>query len=112
MATTLYELLKAHAGHTVEIAEYGDGANFALEDMDTDEVIFDTDAYDLVGKEKPMNKKIMTEDMYNRLCETLTDFENSTDNDTDPDWLSDGEWLDVFYQLCCDIQNNVDKTEI
>ena len=47
--TLLYELLKAHAGHCVEIVEYGDGVNFALEDLDTNEVIFDTDIYDLVG---------------------------------------------------------------
>ena len=47
--TLLYELLKTHAGHRVEIVEYGDGVNFALEDMDTDEVIFDTDLYDLAG---------------------------------------------------------------
>ena len=49
--TLLYDLLKKHAGHRVEIAEYGDGANFALEDIDTNEVIFDTDGYDLIGKE-------------------------------------------------------------
>ena len=49
METYLYNLLKQHAGNRVEITEYGDGVNFALEDMDTGEVIFDTDAYDLVG---------------------------------------------------------------
>ena len=43
----LYELLKEHKGHTVEIAEYGNGENFALEDVDTNEVIFDTDTYNL-----------------------------------------------------------------
>ena len=48
--TLLYQLLKKHAGHQVEITEYGDGVNFALEDMDTNEVIFDTDIYDLVGR--------------------------------------------------------------
>ena len=47
--TLLYELLKAHKGHKVVIAEYGDGDNFALEDLTTNEVIFDTDCYDLVG---------------------------------------------------------------
>lgn len=47
--TLLYKLLKEHAGHNVEITEYGDGVNFSLEDMDTGEVIFDTDLYDLVG---------------------------------------------------------------
>lgn len=46
----LYEKLKEHAGHRVEIAEYGNGDNFSLEDMDTDEVIFDTDCYELVGR--------------------------------------------------------------
>lgn len=47
----LYDLLKEHIGHRVEIAQYGNGVNFALEDLDTDEVIFDTDIYDLVEKE-------------------------------------------------------------
>ena len=47
--TLLYKLFKKHAGHTVEIVNYGDGVNFSLEDIDTDEVIFDTDCYDLVG---------------------------------------------------------------
>ncbi len=51
METVLYKLLKEHAGHTVEIAEYGDGVNFSLEDVDTNEVIFDTDIYDLVARE-------------------------------------------------------------
>lgn len=47
----LYEKLKEHAGHRVEIAEYGNGDNFSLEDIDTDEVIFDTDGYDLIADE-------------------------------------------------------------
>lgn len=50
--SVLYELLKEHVGHRVEIAQYGDGVNFALEDLDTDEVIFDTDIYDLCVKEE------------------------------------------------------------
>ena len=50
--SALYELLKEHVGHRVEIAQYGDGVNFALEDLDTDEVIFDTDIYDLCVKEE------------------------------------------------------------
>jgi hypothetical protein len=49
--TLLYQLLKKHAGHNIEIAEYGDGTNFSLEDTDTNEVIFDTDIYDLKGRE-------------------------------------------------------------
>lgn len=51
MDSLLYELLKEHKGHKVEIVEYGNGDNFALEDLDTNEVIFDTDAYDLTEAE-------------------------------------------------------------
>lgn len=49
---TLYDLLKEHVGHRVEIAQYGNGDNFALEDLDTNEVIFDTDLYDLTAIEE------------------------------------------------------------
>jgi len=42
---TLAELLSEHIGHKVKIARYGD--DYALEDMDTNEVIFDSDVYDL-----------------------------------------------------------------
>jgi len=50
--TLLYQLLKKHAGHEIEIVEYGTGENFSLEDIDTGEVIFDTDIYDLKGLRK------------------------------------------------------------
>lgn len=50
--TLLFELLKKHFGYKVVIAQYGDGMNFALEDTDTGEVIFDTEVYDLVGVEE------------------------------------------------------------
>lgn len=33
----------------------------------------------------------------------LTDFENATDDAGSEDYLSDGEWLDVFYDLCVKI---------
>ncbi len=36
-------------------------------------------------------------ELYERLNETLTDFENSTDDADDPEWMSDGEWLDEFF---------------
>ena len=54
-----------------------------------------------------MRIKEILEEMYDELCAVLTDFENATDDDTDENWLSDGEWLDVFYELCCKIQNSI-----
>lgn len=48
--TTLWKLLEPHIGHTIEIVKYGD-VNISVEDVDTNEVIFDTDIYDLVGIE-------------------------------------------------------------
>lgn len=53
----------------------------------------------------------LPDSMYDQLCMTLTEFENATDDDSDEEWLSDGEWLDVFYQLCVEIQNQVELTE-
>lgn len=51
--------------------------------------------------------KVLPEKLYDELCRTLTDFENATDDYTDKDYLSDGEWLDVFYYLCVEIQKSV-----
>ena len=48
MKSTLWELLEPHIGNTIEIVMYGD-ENISVEDVDTGEVIFDTDIYDLVG---------------------------------------------------------------
>ena len=50
---------------------------------------------------------LLPESMYDELCKTLTDFENATTDDTDLEWLSDGEWLDVFYALCVKIQREL-----
>lgn len=50
----------------------------------------------------------MSEEFYNEIMETLMNFENATDDDTNPYWMSDGEWLDVFYGLLNRIQ---DETE-
>ena len=49
--TTLYKMLERHIGHDVEIVSYGDGVNISLECNDCGCVIFDTDVYDLIGKE-------------------------------------------------------------
>lgn len=50
----LWDILKAHVGHKVEIAVYGDAddpANISLEDMDTNEVILDAELYTIVARE-------------------------------------------------------------
>ncbi len=68
-----------------------------------------------------MNKFYITEKLYGELCNTLNDFEHSTDNPDDVDYLSDGEWLDVFVNLSRAMEfemrkqlpnRDTDKTEI
>lgn len=51
--------------------------------------------------------KAIPDETYDELCRTLTDFENATDDETDEEWMSDGEWLDVFYELCVEIQRSI-----
>ena len=49
----LWNILKGHIGHRVEIATYGDPddpADICLEDMDTNEVILDAEIYTLAGR--------------------------------------------------------------
>lgn len=52
--------------------------------------------------------KEMSEELYDELCRTLTDFENSADDYTEEGYLSDGEWLDIFYDLCVKIQRETE----
>jgi len=47
MKNTLYELLKPHVGHRIQIVTYGDNY-ISIQDMNTNEIIADTDTYDLV----------------------------------------------------------------
>ena len=50
----LWNLLKAHFGHTVEIAAYGDPEDpvcLCLEDMETNEVILDAELYTICARE-------------------------------------------------------------
>lgn len=55
--------------------------------------------------EEKMN--MIPESMYDEICFTLTEFENSTNDPDETGWLSDGEWLDVFYNLVCKIQDSI-----
>lgn len=50
----------------------------------------------------------ISQELYTKLCNTLTDFENSTDDFNDDDYLSDGEWLDEFYNLCVQLKNDME----
>ena len=54
MNELLWNILKEHFGHKVEIAIYGDidnPANIALEDIDTGEVILDAEIYTICARE-------------------------------------------------------------
>ena len=51
--------------------------------------------------------KQISKELYDKLCTLLTDFETGTTDDNDEDYLSDGEWLDCFYDLCVEIQKEV-----
>lgn len=49
----------------------------------------------------------LPESMYDEMCGMLTDFETSPINENEDGWMSDGEWLDVFYALVVKIQNSI-----
>lgn len=54
MNKLLWNILKNHYGHKVEIAIYGDvdtPASITLEDMDTNEVILDAEIYTICSRE-------------------------------------------------------------
>lgn len=54
MNKLLWNILKDHYGHKVEIAIYGDvdnPASITLEDMDTNEVILDAEIYTICSRE-------------------------------------------------------------
>ena len=45
---------------------------------------------------------VLKEDVYDELCKTLTDFESATN-----DYLSDSEWVKIFYDLCVKMQREI-----
>lgn len=51
--------------------------------------------------------KQLSEELYDELCSTLTDFETAPTDYTEDGWLSDEEWLDVFYHLCVKLQKRI-----
>lgn len=58
----------------------------------------------------PSYKRI-PESKYYELCQTIAEFHEAPNNDTDPDYLSDGEWLDVFYELCVKLKKAMETTD-
>lgn len=48
--------------------------------------------------------KQISEETYDKLCALLTDFENDNADEDDENYMSDGEWLDCFYDMCAKIQ--------
>ena len=51
----------------------------------------------------------VSEETYDDLCRRLTEFENSTDDPSDDGYLSDGEWLDYFYDMLVKLQKEMAK---
>lgn len=69
----LWNLLKSHYGHKVEIAVYGDvdnPANISLEDIDTNEVILDAELYSICESEDRL--KVLLSNAIELLEEHLT----------------------------------------
>lgn len=42
-------------------------------------------------------------ELYKRIQKLVCDFDKSTDVPDDEDYLSDGEWLDQFFDLCLEL---------
>lgn len=58
----------------------------------------------LVAENQKKKYKQISEETYDKLCALLTDFENDNANEDDENYMSDGEWLDCFYDMCVKIQ--------
>lgn len=56
--------------------------------------------------------KLIPESMYYELCKTIAEFKEAPNNDWEEGYMSDGEWLDVFYDLCVKLKTELDKSEI
>lgn len=52
--------------------------------------------------------KQLSTKMYDELCKTLADFKDAPNDIDDDGYLSDGEWLDIFYDLCVKIQKEME----
>ena len=75
MDNSLFEALKKHIGHDVEISEYGDMQNVSLECFDCNEVILDAELYELAPVSQDENelsvldKASLFDAIVNDMCE-------------------------------------------
>jgi hypothetical protein len=53
-----------------------------------------------------MENMIISAELIKKLQDLIRDFGVATDDDNDPSYLSDGEWLDAFYAIACDIASS------
>lgn len=49
------------------------------------------------------DKVEIPKEMYDRIYKLVREFDSSTDDPGDEDYLSDGEWLDLFFNMCLEI---------
>ena len=56
--------------------------------------------------------KCIPNDIYLELCTVLYEFQNGTDNECEEGYLSDGEWLDVFYLFCVKLQKTCKDADV
>ena len=47
---------------------------------------------------------MIPKELFDRLCSVLYDFRTSTDVEGEDGYMTDGEWLDVLYDLCCELE--------
>lgn len=48
-----------------------------------------------------MENMIISTELIEKLRDLINEFETATDDDSNEDYLSDGEWLDRFYDMAC-----------
>ena len=73
-------------------------------DDDDENNVIDKILSQLVKEDQKKKYKRISEETYDKLCALLTDFENDNADEDDENYMSDGEWLDCFYDMCAEIQ--------
>ena len=106
--TLLWEVLEGHIGHTIEIVNYGD-ENISVEDMDQNEVIFDTDVYDLTEREDLAMNNGRAMEIINDLIDHLIDLDGGRVFDTIALLLDLGVTKEQMVEVFNFTESDVDK---